>query len=339
LKVKVILFAWAGQSRSSIVKKMVSAQRYPLILPLLLLTLSLGSAAEHAQNPKAVSPSVIYGGDGRTDLYLVNDPRLKRAAQSIALVIDTQRDLKQKENHQLLYFYQNGARHQLCSQERFYHQPVTGHCTAVLIAPDRVLTSKHCVSDLQQCRRTGFVFDYAVNSKSEEEVKNLLPTINPLNPARISYCQAIISKGSEMVEVNDQNRDFIIVTISPKQLSRPTLPLSAQKAPLSPKQPLALLGHPLGLPLKIAADTKVKIFSSTTPSFIVESDSFEGNSGSALIDLQQGTLVGMLSGGERDFTEKQLPGGERCFASRRCYPGSDCKGEVAIKVDTILNRK
>lgn len=314
---------------------MASVQQHPFIY-LLFLTFSLGSLAEYTKSPKTISPSVIYGGDGRTDLYLIKDQKLKRAAQSIALVIDTQRDLKQKEDRQLLYFYQNGPRNRLCPQERFYHQPVTGHCSAVLIAPDRVLTSKHCVRDLQQCRRTGFVFDYAVTSKSEEEVKNLLPTINPLNPGRISYCQAIIDKGSEMLEVNDQNQDFTIVTIFPKQLSRPTLPLILQQSPLTPKQPLALLGHPLGLPLKIAADTKVKIFSSTAPSFIVESDSFEGNSGSALIDLEQGRLVGMLSGGEQDFSEKLTPTGESCFASRRCYAGSDCKGEVAIKINTIL---
>ena len=114
--------------------------------------------------------------------------------------------------------------------------------------------------------------------------------------------------------------------------------LALRRADLEPKlsvgSELTVIGYPLGLPVKIANEGTVRGFGS---GFLVTNlDTYEGNSGSAVLnseELSKGRLLveGILVRGENDF-EMTTP----CYLSKRC-PSYGCRGEDvtrAAEIDT-----
>ena len=87
---------------------------------------------------------------------------------------------------------------------------------------------------------------------------------------------------------------------------------------------LTVIGYPLGLPVKIASGGTVRGFGR---GFLVANlDTYEGNSGSAVLNsekLAKGQILveGVLVRGENDF-EMTAP----CYISKRC-PSYGCRGE------------
>jgi V8-like Glu-specific endopeptidase len=93
--------------------------------------------------------------------------------------------------------------------------------------------------------------------------------------------------------------------------------------------PLTVLGYPEGLPLKVADGAAVR--SVSKPGFFVaNTDTYGGNSGSAVINASTRLVEGVLVRGEKDF--EWTPAG--CARSYRCKDNA-CRGEDITRIGEI----
>jgi V8-like Glu-specific endopeptidase len=116
------------------------------------------------QKDPSVSANVIYGSDGRLDVYQLTDDRLKKLASStVALVKNS--DLSSSANGVTTILGHNfGSDYNLCSSEKFKEQDTAAFCSGSLVGPDLILTAGHCIETVPDCSETSMVFGFAVQS-------------------------------------------------------------------------------------------------------------------------------------------------------------------------------
>jgi len=263
---------------------------------------------------------VVYGEDNRKDWYEVLDPALKEAAKASLGIFD-KRALKIQGEITLAKTRDS----LLCPTERFHSQKKGPFCSGFLVDSDLVLTAGHCVENQDQCDDYKFVFDYAKVSK--HHVPEILKTEN------VYSCQKLISS-----RYSAQGSDWALIKLDRPVLDRTPLTLETSKK-TELNTPLVLLGHPSSLPAKIAqGGTVQKIFQDY---FVADLDSFGGNSGSAVLNLNTLKVEGILIRGRTDY--KTVKG---CYKTNICeegfgqpckYPSPFFKGEHVSKLPDMRN--
>jgi V8-like Glu-specific endopeptidase len=203
----------------------------------------------------------------------------------------------------------------LCASERFVAQPAAAFCSGALIGPDLVVTAGHCLPHPQDCTRTAFVFDF--------EIKKGRSTFGTVPEKSVYSCRSLVHTQT------GPEGDFAIVRLDRIVTSRKPMGLRSGDAP-APGTTLALLGYPMGIPLKYAAGAVVR--DSGGPFFISSLDAYAGNSGSPIVNPRTYRLEGVLSRGEEDFDVRGV-----CLVSRRC-PEDGCGGEEATDISRIRAR-
>jgi hypothetical protein len=88
------------------------------------------------------SPQVIYGRDTRIEVNRLTGPRAELARATAGLMAGNQQLAGQTITLQPKTLQQAFG---LCADQRFAQQPVQAFCSAVLVAPDVVLTAGHCI--------------------------------------------------------------------------------------------------------------------------------------------------------------------------------------------------
>jgi hypothetical protein len=132
--------------------------------------------------------------------------------------------------------------------------------------------------------------------------------------------------------VQDQTTlvDYALVRLD-RPTGLPGLALAEKEAAFD--EELASLGHPSGLPMKIATGAWVLEAEDEKPYFVASLDVFAGSSGSPVIDMGTYTVTGILMGGEEDYVLTDAG----CYAVKVCdLEGNDCSGEAALKVSRLL---
>lgn len=251
---------------------------------------------------------VIYLFDDRKNLYDATGFE-KLAAKSVAVLVDTL-DLLDTGNGN---FNLPGSGKGLCPTERFAAEAAPGWCTAFRVGPDILATAGHCIKNQFECNTTSFVFDFAYHSKNDTPQKNI-------SKDRVYSCRSLVAGELGGGDQNDwrlvkldREIDATIPTVSLRATGRPDL-----------GDPITIIGHPIGLPLKVTPGGTVRSLQSTY--FVANPDTYGGNSGSPAFNsslLSQGELFaeGILVRGEDDF-EQTYP----CVISKIC-PLDGCRGE------------
>ncbi|MEC9283648.1 MAG: trypsin-like peptidase domain-containing protein [Bdellovibrionota bacterium] len=264
---------------------------------------------------------VVYGEDDRVDYFNSSSiHEMKMSEASVGIFLSS--DLDEVSDYYYIQRSYLGQEYGLCSRERFFYQSVGPRCSGVLVANDLVLTAAHCIQDQAACENDSLKFNF------DYKLKNSFDVLDYLKKSETYSCKRLLYHSDSFQE------DFALI-----QLDRPV----SGHAPVQSYQKLeqtnqdnklAMLGHPLGLPQKIARGGKLRRWNNY--SGIIEIDAFSGNSGSAVYNEDTGALVGILSKGETDF-EKEENG---CLKVRRCTSG-DCSGEVVYfltKLREIIER-
>lgn len=259
---------------------------------------------------------VIYGKDDRKDLWEEPDLRLLSAASSTVAVVRSQ-DLEQLSNGDVLLRQTNyGKSYGLCPEERFAEQNIGAFCSGFLVQPDTIVTAGHCVYDALACETTSFVFGYAYHSPLT--APQTVPADDVYKCAEVVFAQSWTG-----------GADYSVVRLDRPVKNRKPLALR-RSGQLQVAEDLVVIGHPAGLPTKIAAGAKVR---STAPDayFVANLDTYGGNSGSAVFNAKTMEVEGILVRGEADF--RRSPKG--CAVSIVCADDA-CRGEDVTRISEVL---
>lgn len=259
-----------------------------------------------------VSDSVIYGEDNRHDVYEIRDQSiLSRASSTVALV--EAGDISFSGGVWKLRGSNFRAQNNLCASEPYGEQNTAAFCSGSLVGPDTVLTAGHCITSASSCRNTRFVFGFAVSQGgfTNETFEN----------DDVYECSSIVH-----TQADGNGADFAVVKLSRPVVGRtPLVWRSSGSVRVSDK--VYVIGHPVGLPMKITLDGTVRRVNSTY--FVANLDTYGGNSGSPVFNEATGDLEGVLVRGENDFVSR---GG--CTVSNRIAENAG-RGEDVTRIDQI----
>lgn len=239
--------------------------------------------------PSPVGAWSIYGTDDRKDLHQVKDERLARWARN-AVGVFRRWDLEPIPDSPDLRLPMRtlGEKKNLCPGEAFHDQPTGPHCSGSLVGEALVLTAGHCVLSEEDCKNTRFVFDFTAGADGKFPSR--------FSPRSVYSCAAIVERHFE--ELGDS--DWALLRLDRAVAGR--TPLKLRREGTAKKgTPLAMIGHPSGLPLKVVAGGSVlreNVEEDGIPLFLSDLDGLGGNSGSPVLNLETGEVEGVYVRGE-----------------------------------------
>ncbi len=268
-------------------------------------------------------PTTIYGADDRVEEYEVTDPSILAAGSATAVLIPRSNLVNlgdgtfqiDAESFAWWYRWLNplDTGNALCDDEPFRDQPSAGMCTAVLVGPDLVATAGHCV-ECGRASSVAVVFDFVMEDA-------LTPTMT-LRADQVYWID-------EVIDYHVGYPDWGLVRLDRKAADRTPLPLR-RAGRISDDQRLLVIGHPWGIPRKYAAGATVR--QNTEPTFFQANlDTYQGNSGSPVINLDSMEVEGILCRGMEEFVEDVASG---CDRSAVC-PDAGCPSGDAVEWEDV----
>lgn len=234
-------------------------------------------------------PFAIYGEDNRKDVYAVTNPLFVNLAKSTAAMIEKSH-LTSSGASTTISGRSLGDMYKLCPDQRFRGQPVAANCSGTLVAPDIIMTASHCYELAKQtCKENVWVFDFKVSKENQGSVT--VPTSN------VYECQEVLLSEMDLAK----GIDHALIKLKRPVTDRNFAKLRS-KGSVEIGDPLVLIGHPSGLPTKIAGDAYV--LKVTKTSFVSNVDAFSVNSGSGVFHGNTGEVEGILSSGQADYDGK-----------------------------------
>ena len=273
------------------------------------------SALSGADQPKLEESAhdLIYGLDNRQDLYQLTSEMHKRLAKSTVALVERD-SMKSVSSGFKLATSSYASEYNLCSSEPFYSQPVGAFCSGSLVGPRQILTAGHCVTNASSCASTQFVFGFDMSSST---------TVNTTFGVNQVYnCARIVHRVQEAT-----GQDFAVI-----ELDRDVVgydPLAVNRiGTITTAAPVFVIGHPSGLPTKVAGGANVRRVESSY--FVANLDTYGGNSGSAVFNATTGLIEGILVRGDNDYVQQGS-----CSVSNKCSD-TGCRGEdvTLIKMAT-----
>jgi hypothetical protein len=271
------------------------------------------------------SAKSIYGRDDRKDYYDV-DASMKALSDSVVSLWQAT-DLTPAGGNMALKVAPFGRLANLCPGEKFAEQPIGPFCSGTLVGPDMVMTAGHCITDAASCASTRFVFGFAL--KKEGEYPKAVPA------GDVYACAGIVKRDLDLhpglfasIFNGGPGPDFALVRLNRKVTNRRPLAVNRRSKPAKGDR-LFVIGHPVGLPLKVADNAQVRK-ASPKYFFTADLDTFGGNSGSAVFNARTRLIEGILVRGDTDFV--MSPGGCRVAS---VVPQNGGKGEAVTKISVL----
>jgi S1-C subfamily serine protease len=260
----------------------------------------------------AAKQKVIYGVDDRKDFYEFPGEREKTLARSVAALFEASSVSSNGDGTSTLRTVSLKDSRNVCQSERFADQPVGAFCTGFLVGPDLVATAGHCV-DAGSVTGVRFVFGFHM--------------LDDKNPA-LQISDSDIYAGRELAGrvLGNSGEDWALVRLDREAVERPALPVRTSGS-IEEGEPVFVMGHPSGLPLKFADGAQVRD-NSPVPYFVANLDTYGGNSGSPVFG-KNGIVEGILVRGETDY----LSVGD-CSISFVC-PTTGCGGEHCTRITEV----
>jgi subtilisin-like proprotein convertase family protein len=258
---------------------------------------------------------VIYGDDDRLDLYEVEDKGLLDLADStVALMQSSRVKVKSDGTADIaLSSYKNSFN--LCPTEPFINQKTAAFCSGSLVGKDIVITAGHCITSQSSCADTKMVFGFGIRRSDGATPFNV-------SAKEVYGCKEIIRR------VQSGSTDYAVVRLDRAVTQHK--PLKINRGAIVPNgTSLTVIGHPSGLPTKVASAGLVR--SANSIYYVTSLDTYGGNSGSAVFNTETKEIVGILVRGETDFVSNGS-----CRVSNRCQQGG-CRGEDVTRIDLLAD--
>lgn len=253
------------------------------------------------QDDKKSKNKAIYGTDDRFDMFQTND-RIRKWGTALGHWTDVMKTNIDGDLLELI-FPTLEEEYGVCKDEKFSQQPTSAiACTGFLVAPDLMLTAGHCMVNVgeainkktPQCEDFDWVFDYAINQKGADPLKG--------KSSSIVRCDKVIYAIHE--EKGENRKDYALIKLNRPMNDRHYFKPGSLEEMYEGKR-IAMMGFPVGLPLKYASDAFIKKLNPEKVYFEGTVDAVGGNSGSPVIS-RKGELLGILVRGNDDFvTDKK----------------------------------
>ena len=296
----------------------------------LMSVIGFGSVTSFASN------KVIYGQDNRMNVMDTHNPMYQKLADSTVALMqnDTLQPVSPIASHVSAATFRDS--YALCSTERFGEETTGAFCSGSLIGKDLILTAGHCVRDQDSCNGIKFVFGFAINTAKSDP--SAIDNKNVYGCKKVIHTQLTTTPapGTPAGAPGD-NVDFAIVQLDREVTDHEPLKMSSRTTTqrLEVGTRLLMIGHPAGIPTKIEDGGKVR--STAKPGYMIATtDSYGGNSGSAVFNLLTGEIEGVLVRGEQDFEVTRL-GDTACRVSKVCDEGA-CRGEDITEISFVTQR-
>lgn len=267
---------------------------------------------------------VVYGEDDRLDVVQVkNKLHAQLSLSTAAMVLSS--DIKTSGNSCSLDFNETlETRMNVCPTERFSQQAVGALCSGFLVGSDILVTAGHCLKSLAQmgystpesvCRAFSWVFNYDIDRAGRNPLTGL-------TRADVYKCKSVINA------TLTNSQDFAVIKLDRKVTGRQPLKFRTT-GKIASGATLVVIGHPSGLPTKVAAGARV-LQNSTRTTFGASLDTFHGNSGSAVFDAKTGLLEGILVQGKTDYRPNLSGNPRSCKVLNICSQnGTNCSANIS----------
>jgi hypothetical protein len=253
--------------------------------------LMLSACADAACEPFDVqAQAVLYGPDGRRDLYQIAPEAVLRArARSVAAVIPREAVGEGPDGQPVLLAHTLAETFGLCADQPFAQDISAAVCTAFLVDDALLATAGHCFNHATDCQNYLFVFDY---------VHDAPRTAVTLSAENIFECKHTRVRVDQM-EPGVWKRDYAIVELARRAVGRP--PLLPRSQPVALAEPVSVISASGGLPLKFDEGARVLDARAHMGDFFrLDSDTAHGSSGAPVFDAD-GRALGIVVRGRTDY--------------------------------------
>ncbi|MCD0472324.1 serine protease [Flavobacterium sp. JAS] len=283
----------------------------------------LDSSAVESKIEAEISVKRLYGPsqfDSRIELLELDvntnwQLELLNKSRSVAMIVEKE-NLHQlaKEVYVLDVSHTLGDLYGLCPNEAFYRQPSAGVGTCFIFSKNTMLTAAHVLERPITDYVIVFGYKLLVSSTSVPDYY--------FDKNDIYFPQEVLKWDDELDVIEFKvDRDF----------DRPVLEWENSSRIKAETSEIYMIGHPSGLPTKVALNAGIE--ENSHPLYYYTSlDSFQGNSGSPVFNLQTNKIIGILVAGEIDY---KFNG--NCYYSSICKLPY-CKGEKVIRIEEVTGR-
>ena len=238
------------------------------------------------------SIKVIYGDDDRVDVIDSNNSLYIKLAKSTAAMISASK-IKEFNNDQVQITGKTLEQNGVCSSEPFAKQLAAANCSGFLVGEKTLLTAGHCIRSQFDCERYSWVFDYKVDFPTQSEMI--------VDKSSVYSCKKLVKQELDSAS----GIDYAVIELDKAVTDRSPLKFRTEGS-VSVGEPLVVIGHPSGLPTKVADGANVRAIKEKY--LVANLDTYGGNSGSAVFNSVTGVVEGILVRGETDYVYDSLQG-------------------------------
>lgn len=262
-------------------------------------------------------PKVIYGTDDRHDVYEeLNPERVQWARSTCGLLASSQVMDNGNGTFTIVTSMYDVGGLPACVGEPFGMQPTAPFCTGFLVGEDLIATAGHCF-DAGDVNQTRFVFGFEM--------------LDAGTPATVVNANQVYRGVELMGWALSGGLDYAVIRVDRTVTAPGATPLLIRRSGVVPVgTSIGVIGHPSGLPLKIAFGAQTQVYANGAAGYFTANlDTYGGNSGSPVFDAATGIVEGILVRGQPDFDDDGP-----CFFSLE-LPDS-AAGEDVSKTTTFM---
>lgn len=267
----------------------------------------------------------VYGEDNREEYCSQNIIR-RSLANSVAALFKNYDGSIVKDGNYYRFGKKTLRDKGVAHGQRFAYQPSLSFCTGFLVGDDLLATAGHCIKDErinpkrgEYCENIKIVFGYRM------ELGGVIP--REIDEENVYSCKSVVAHS-----YGGGKADYAVIRLDRKVEDRSPLPINRGNKELKKGTPLFVIGHPSGLPLKIA--DKAEVIRITDIEFVANLDTFAGNSGSPVINAKTLLVEGILVRGRDDY----IPNPEdpsTVIVATYPYKPADGIAESATKISVV----
>ncbi|MDX9911819.1 MAG: proprotein convertase P-domain-containing protein [Phycisphaerales bacterium] len=250
---------------------------------------------------RGFTPRVIYGDDNRIEVWEEPDATLRAISEAACVVVFTN-ELSDNGNGTYTldtspWTSQSGL--SVCTDEPFRGQPQIGFCSGFLVGEDIITTAGHCV-DSGDIGGVAFVFNFEIDTMGGSA-----PTVVPASD--VYFLTEVINRAQA------GDLDHSVCRVDRAVTGRAPVDIR-RTGSIANGDPIAVIGHPTVLPKKISGGAECKNANGAVAWFQANLDTYGGNSGSMVVNLNTYQVEGILVRGAPDYRTRS---GQNCTESNR----------------------